>query len=143
MESRALERVLGSIQRLFLKLSKAVYWNQNSTSVTFKSLINVVSGLESLKLDIFDYENLLPNALTRNSSTLTALRFNTLPVEQFYSVVTRYTVLQGLSVNAIHVVGSEPTVSPDWVCQGLKHFAIRLKYGNAVDSQEYDVQQMD
>ncbi|KAG0355927.1 hypothetical protein BG005_005158 [Podila minutissima] len=89
-----------------------------------------------------DYEKLLPEALIRHSAVLTILTFNILPVEQPYAVVTGCPVLQELRVNALRVVGSELAVSPDWICQGLQHLTIRLKYGDAVDNQDYDMQQM-
>ncbi|KAG0024441.1 hypothetical protein BGZ81_007713 [Podila clonocystis] len=81
-------------------------------------------------------------ALTRHSAVLTTLTFNILAVEQFYTVVTGCAALQELGVNAPRVVGSEPAVSPDWICQGLQHLTIRLKYGNAIDDQVYGLQQM-
>ncbi|KAG0095034.1 hypothetical protein BGZ93_006411 [Podila epicladia] len=83
----------------------------NGAYETAKSFIDGLPELESLQLDLCDYERLLPEALTRNSAVLTTLTFNVLPVEKFYAVVTGCPALQERRVNALQVVGSEPSAS--------------------------------
>ncbi|KAF9330512.1 hypothetical protein BG006_006542 [Podila minutissima] len=111
----------------------------------FPHITNIYLGIDyihNLLRHLCDYEKLLPEALIRHSAVLTILTFNFLPVEQLYAVVTGCPALQELRVNALRVVGSELAVSPDWICQGLQHLTIRLEHGDAVDKQDYDMQQM-
>ncbi|KAG0334748.1 hypothetical protein BG000_008071 [Podila horticola] len=121
--------LLGHVPQLFPNLSSMDIRFSHVDQRTANRFMETLPQLSSLSLDLRVSAHQSPlTVLSRHYRALTSLTLTTLPMTQLFSIVSACPVLGELAVDHLVVQGSEPEISPHWICP-LRKLRLRIVYG--------------
>ncbi|KAF9322265.1 hypothetical protein BG003_003276 [Podila horticola] len=123
---------LGPVQKLFPGLISLDLRNYQSDQEPVDNLLGNLSGLTSLSLDLYIATQPCWTVISRHYSVMTSLKLTTVPLGQFYGIVSRCPVLQELAISWLELEESAPVASPQWICP-LRMLHLHIAYGVDMD----------
>ncbi|KAG0024905.1 hypothetical protein BGZ81_007559 [Podila clonocystis] len=113
---------------LFPGLSSLDLRNYQYDQESVDGLQDNFAGLTSLSLDLHNVTQLDWNIISRHYSVMTNLSLSTVPLSQFYGIVSGCPVLQELAISWLELEESAIVSSPLWICL-LRNLHLHIAYG--------------
>ncbi|KAF9281822.1 hypothetical protein BGZ74_002269 [Mortierella antarctica] len=121
--------LLGHVPQLFPHLSNMDIHFSHVDQRTADNVMETLPQLSSLSLDLQVPAHQPPSTiLSRHYVALTSLTLTTLPMTQLFSIVSACPVLRELAVEQLVIQGSEPEISPRWICP-MQKLHLHIVYG--------------
>lgn len=112
----SLPELLRAVQKMLSGFISLDLRNYQADQEPVDNLLDNLSGLTSLSLDLHNATQPDWRIISRHYSVMTSLSLSTVPVIQFYGIVSGCPVLQELSISWLEIEESASEATVRWIC---------------------------